>query len=549
MDQFPLAQTRNFGFLTRLAIALVGADRQILAACPERDLGSIRTMAGLMLLVWGGQTALFSIALHTMLAPPGVFRPAFVVGAMLVATTILLLDSFMIMRASWHIHGVQELARGGLILPGSLLARCKNVIFVTVRLGVSLVLAQLSALFLGLLLFDKDITAEIDRTYQQKNAVLFVQARTSVETEVGRLEKAMQQSGDRLAVLDATVAALRRVAIDPDVRTSQLQAAIELVRRRQDAKAAADKALADAETFSINELAGIKASEENSGIEGVGPVRRAAEEKVERAKARFDMAVHDLDAAEAQLKTVQDAMRTAAQQKRDQAQKRLAEVEAERQTEHANRERLEAQRQTLLAGREAAVKAIVERDATRVARDDGFLAHFNGLQRLASDRGTLAVIILIDATAFCIELAAVLSKVFSFVPTTYATLLAKETYREAISAANELSDEIEANARKRQLQTIAPVVDEQKNDDETPVVATPWQNAAPEPSPQPASPRESEPAPNEEPLASEIPPEPTVAGVPPADELVTGPIFANAPAVAPATKRRGRPPKNKDVAA
>jgi hypothetical protein len=54
----------------------------------------------------------------------------------------------------------------------------------------------------------------------------------------------------------------------------------------------------------------------------------------------------------------------------------------------------------------------------------------------------MAVIALIDLVSFSLELAAVLAKVTSYVPTTYAMLLARDAYLAAVRTVDEMVKEL-----------------------------------------------------------------------------------------------------------
>lgn len=169
-----------FGFITRFIIRIGAADEKILRACPLRDVHNVMTISWLLVIVWIWQSVLFTMVGHMMLARPGEWRFDVIAGALLIATVVLLVDSYVIVRSSWHLQGLSELKRGGLDLPNPISARIKNGMFVAVRLVLSTVLAMLTALFLSILLFEKDILADLDRHFQKVNAPLL--ARISAQT-------------------------------------------------------------------------------------------------------------------------------------------------------------------------------------------------------------------------------------------------------------------------------------------------------------------------------------------------------------------------------
>jgi hypothetical protein len=105
-------------------------------------------------------------------------------------------------------------------------------------------------------------------------------------------------------------------------------------------------------------------------------------------------------------------------------------------------------RETLTArvnGRDAAIQAAIDQSPARVERDVGILAQIKALRQIASDPEVLFVIILIDLTSFGLDSAAVLAKTITFIPTTYAALLARNAYARVVVIADELEEIINRN--------------------------------------------------------------------------------------------------------
>lgn len=113
--------------------------------------------------------------------------------------TAVLVDSYVIVRSSWHLQGVSELKRGGLEIPGTGAAKIKNGVFIIVRLLLSSVLAMLTALFLSILLFEKDITANLDQHFQKLNAPLLARVTAQIDEPIAKLLAEHQEIRLRLA--------------------------------------------------------------------------------------------------------------------------------------------------------------------------------------------------------------------------------------------------------------------------------------------------------------------------------------------------------------
>ena len=322
-------QPARFGWLTRFVIRLTGADEPTLAMCPERDLDNVKAIAFLMIAVWIYQSSLFAIIAHLVLAAGAIIRPELVAGALLIATIILLVDSYTIMRSSWHLHGISELKRGGIDISGGIGAQIKNWLFLAVRLALAVILAQLTAIFLSLLLFHNDVAAELDRTYQRQNAALFAEAAACVDAEIDVATTRVEATGNHITALQQEIEKRRGINVAETVDHSRLQAARARVAQLAQQKLIADQRLAAATEFASDELLGIKRAPGNTGKAGRGPARDAAEEKVRfAAKEQSDVA-KELDAARAALDAAaaDDAQAIAEGQRL--AQQRLAQISAD----------------------------------------------------------------------------------------------------------------------------------------------------------------------------------------------------------------------------
>jgi len=91
-------------------------------------------------------------------------------------------------------------------------------------------------------------------------------------------------------------------------------------------------------------------------------------------------------------------------------------------------------------GRNAAIQEAIRQSPTHVEPDLGILAQIKALRQIADDPEVLFVILLIDLTAFGLDTAAVLAKTITFVPTTYAALLARNAYARVVVIADELEE-------------------------------------------------------------------------------------------------------------
>src|SRR5262249_55921272 len=159
--------------------------------------------------------SLFTLVGHMMLARPGEWNLLIAAGGVTLATVVLLVDSYVIVRSSWHLQGITELKRCGLAITGTAAARIKNGAFVIVRLGLSLVLAQLVAIFLSILLFEKDISGDLQRQHHHANHAIVARASSQVDGNLAKLQGEHKDILARLRQLADEEASLRKTSIDP----------------------------------------------------------------------------------------------------------------------------------------------------------------------------------------------------------------------------------------------------------------------------------------------------------------------------------------------
>ena len=454
---------------TRGLLWLSGVDEGTLKDCPRADWGNVRAIGVLMILVWIYQTGLLSIVAHQILAPGGGIHPALIAGSAFIATLLLAIDSYCFLRASFHADGLRELARAGLDISGGWGVKLTAGLFLVLRIALSLGFAQLTGIFVSLLIFHADIAREVDRSFQQSNAVVISAATHRVDAQIQRTTAAEQAAETRVDALEKQMTTLRNGEIDPAAADSAVGEAQAEVRRLEAQRDRREAALRAAQNFASNELAAVKAAPGNSGVPGRGPVRAAAEERVRAATAARDDTVRELAAARARLEKLRHQALSG-----DRSQLAKATLPQVERDLGAARQELAALRKELaerIKDRDATVRHEIENSPAHVGRETGILAQLTALRRLAQGNPvTMTVIVLIDLTSFGLELAAVLAKVTTFIPTTYALLIARNAYLRAVATA----DEIAATANKRDGATSeGPEPNWFANDDGPPPLAPP----------------------------------------------------------------------------
>lgn len=446
MDDFtPDLETRRAGPLTRGMFCIAGAQNQILRHCPDHDWDAVRAIALLFIFVWFLQGAELSIVAHQLLAPDGEVHPELIIGSLFIATLILMIDSYVFGRAGYHYEGLKELARGGLDLTGGLWAKLKVAIFYLLRILLSAGFAIISAIFAALILFQGDLSAEDDRDFLKQNTELISTVTHQVDDEIQRADGAVKDASTHLITLQKQVAAMRDGAVDPAATSAAVQAAQQEVTQLLSEKSQRDAELVAAQTFATNELAGIKGDPNNSGQPGRGPARIAAEERVKTATANDAAAIQALADARARLGDLRKQASSNAGDRSHRAQLALPSLEADLQAATTQLAALRDNLTKLTQNRNETIRAGIDKSPERVGRNTGFLAQLEVLKRLAQDPSIAAVILLIGLTSFGLEMAAVLAKTTSFIPTTYAALLARNAYMNTV----EIVDEMDEKLRRR----------------------------------------------------------------------------------------------------
>jgi Domain of unknown function (DUF4407) len=483
MDMNDVPPPREPGVLMKALMWLTGMDPERMRDCPKHDYGVMQGLAVLMALNWTFESALFTLTGHRLFARPGEIRPELVLGAIFLATFILMIDSFMIMRSGWHLNGIEDLKRAGLDVSGGPIERIKAAVFVFIRVALAGTMAQLMGLFVSILIFATDINARIDGAYLTANAHLLGPATELVDATIKRATDAVNAEAAHVNALSGEIEVLRRTVSDPSSRAPGVPEAQEEVTQLIREKAKADQDVATAQTFANNEGGGIKGAPGNSGKPGYSFRYRAAQQQVADAKTRARQIDKDLDAARSRL----DALRaqipaqdqTVAQRARDQ----LPGFEKSFQEETAKLTNLRADLAKLIADRENAIRRAIDNAPDHIKRDDGLLRQIIILAQIGrEDTKIAAVIILIDGVFFSLELAAVVAKLASSVPTGYSLFLARDAYMRAVRIVDEMMTELKNLETPPTMPGDEPLSADEVSDDAPPLQPTLDANGtAPEP--------------------------------------------------------------------
>ncbi len=393
--------SRKTGWWMKLLIKIAGVDEETLRGCPLHDWENVRAVGEIMICTLLYQSGLFALILHRLFAAPGQIRPELVLVSMFIATFIMFIDSYMVMRSGWHLEGFKALLHAGLEIAGGTLARIKAGIFLSIRIGLSIGLAQLTAIFVSLLIFAGDINAKIHEKYLTTNAHLIGPATTMVDAAIQRATDAATAQTKLVNNLAAQVAVVRQNEIDPLSGDPQIRQAQEEVSQLVAEKAKAEEAVQNAETFAANEYGGIKGDQGNSGVPGFGLRYRAAMEQLKNARLHTQNVDRRLDAARSRLADLRKKAPVASDTTEQRTHNQLSSFQGSLNAENDKLSKLKDELAKLIEGREDAIRKAIERAPDHVGLDDGFLTQIAVLERIAQeDRKIATIILLIDLVSF-----------------------------------------------------------------------------------------------------------------------------------------------------
>ncbi len=435
----------EFNFLTRILIWIAGCDEGLLLECPSIDLGYVRSTALLYLGVFLYQSMVLAVVAHVLFAHDGQVHPALIVGPVFIGALIYLIDSYAFLRGGHFTDGVRDLLKGGMDIGEGILGKFRSFAFLCLRILFSIALALLTGVWVGMIIFGEDIIDDIDTNWRAKNIDLINGANERVDSRIRAASNALQISTTHLSALQHQVDTAQNGIVDPASGAVGVNAEEAEFQQLLAEKSRRDAELTAAQNFASDELGGAKGPG-HSGVPGDGPVRRAAVERLKTAQASDDSVTKELDAARGRLDSVRTQLASGANDRVGSAKAMLPALQADLKAERAE---VVSQREALAQltnQRDRAVQQEIENDPEYVAPDHGMLARLEALEAIADqDRKIAAVILLIDAASMGLELAAVMVKVTTYIPTSYCPLLAQSAYLNLIT----IVDEMEAAMRRK----------------------------------------------------------------------------------------------------
>jgi Domain of unknown function (DUF4407) len=419
---------RRIGPIKKIIFNIVGADEPTLRLCGDKDLDTIFVLGLLLVGQVAFEAAILSFTAHQVFSADGEIHVTLIAGAIGVAVLVGLIDSYVFLRAGFYEEGLAELARGGLELRDRATAIVRQIVTYAIRGLFCVAFSLLIGGFAGLGVFKSSIDAYGNRQNQEVNSTRIVETTLQVDSEIRRATDTVKGEEVHVASLQKSLTTMREGAVNPAANDVAVMAQQQELNQLSAERSRRETELESAQTFASNELAGERGNSSNTGKHGRGPVRIAAEEHVRSATVGLAAADHALADARARFDDLRKQAASTDGDRGRQAQSQLQPLEAELKEATA---RLDSQRETLtkLTGnREGDIRAKVEAAPDYVGRDQGLIGQLKALRQIAKDPEIATVIFLIDFVTFMLEMACVMGKIMSPIPTSFSALTARDIF-------------------------------------------------------------------------------------------------------------------------
>jgi len=455
MDARNINSIVRLGPFTKFMAWVCGVNELTLRQCPKKDHDNIRAL-GLLLVgsfIW--QSTIVGVVSLKLFAAPGDIRPDLIVGSLFVCALIMAVDSYVFFRSGFEIAGIEGLRRGGLDVGGGP-GPIAKLGYLGVRLMLSFGIAQLLAIFGGLIIFSSDVDDRVRIVQQKADAHLVAEATLVVQDQITRATDAVQVEGVRVDKFSKQISMLRQNDIEIGANDPQIQQAQEEVNQLFAQSAKAAEAALDADNSAAKERGGFRLPG-YSGVAGNGPRYKAALEAAENARKHAQEISGALEAARARLTGLRKELVSSNEAEKQRSHSELPGYEATLAAEEAKLAGLKQQLDGLVSGRAESIRTAVERAPDYVPLNRGVLAQLRAIEVLSSEDGMIAtVIFLIDLVAMGLDLAGVLAKVTSFVPMTYSDLIARDAFMTDVRFADDIVAELDASRSKEANDNIKP---------------------------------------------------------------------------------------------
>lgn len=430
-------ETPLIGSLGRFLLALMGVDVNVMRGAEQVDLANVYKTTALLALSATWSVILFANAFRIMLAPAGEWQLTHLGLALLVSAIVALADIQIFIAGSWMAHGIAELERTGRYAePLATTAFRKVWVVLAVRFATALLVANFLAVIASLIAFDKEIVETIAAKAISENAALVAEKTAAIDAEDGRTVQELEAQRKRIAALEEESRTLREASVTPPEHDPEMKVALERLAAAEAAQSKARAARDEANSRAATELGGCA---DGACVAGRGPKFHAWQARLRAAEAALAEATAARDLAATRARELQEAREREAGRKNDAVQARLKEVLAGLAVLEKERADLSRTYSDQVARREARIRNAAEADLRYKKYDSGLISRLKALGELTKDEAIARFVYLADAVLIVLELATVIGKTVSFIPMTYATMIAERDTMRARAAADRMS--------------------------------------------------------------------------------------------------------------
>lgn len=441
---------------------VAGVDPNIMREqCPPQDWSNIRASAGLSVIGFMVEAVTLSGAALRLFGDGTIERSILcAAGGVAISAVILCLDSYTILRSLHHERGLESLRVGGLKVKVPIGQRILRAMSIVTRLGTAVILAQISSVAVIMPLLGQDTNTEIRTTWERKNTALIERATSSVDDAISAVADDVAKQKALVTTDLERRTELSEVIADPIAADPAFQKAIS----DEDAATALEKSTNDAllagQIWSADELSGQPGGQHSSKA-GSGPVFRAAQAKVAALSAQKDAATAAVAASHSRVEGARAEAVASAASRAAAAQQQFASVDAATKADQSTLAGFEQHLESLQGTRGADIQSAMSVAPDYVAPNYGVIGQFESIERLAeASVGSKILILLLELGALAVEGGLLAARLFSFIPSTYDSIVAREAYLNSIRQVDAIKEALAQREAKSSRAEPEPPGDE-----------------------------------------------------------------------------------------
>jgi hypothetical protein len=407
----PIKATWNPGapkFLTRCLIALSGVDPLLAVTMPiDEQQGMVRV----------GLAVIFGVAFQAIcfgVALTGAFGlRLWTMPVTFVLCAIMYAYDSKFVAADWMYQGLVFCRSRGIIPKGGWLERVKRPSAILVRWTMSLFIASTLAIFVLLVLFDKDIEHQLAIANQTRNESVKAEITSRYEVLVADLTQNMRSSDIRLKDLKSRYEQAREsnaMSVDIDRQISDILNNINwLEKRRESAERMASEHRRDVQA----EKYGVRLNKRTTGIAGRGRYYEFYGDLATDQEASARALASEIENANRTINELRAQRSGILNESNKQSRMRLEAIENQIAMETTERAHMTLDFRRLHDQREQWVETQIRKSPNYVSMSDGILSKLQGLGALMTGNNLMASLALsTKLLIMLLESAGPVAKVF-----------------------------------------------------------------------------------------------------------------------------------------